>query len=122
MVTLPQWSLPAQDLLLPSDAVLTARVSLHVSLCKLQLFYNVFLDVVFYPAYYIIFGLKIILVLACLVADDTVLRPLKSVVQKYISPRITFFAKLIGYLLYYSSSILYISPMQAAVLMLSWDS
>ena len=81
MVTLPQWSLPAQDLLLPSDAVLTARVSLHVSLCKLQLFYNVFFST---PAYYIIFGLKTILVLACLVADDTVLRPLKSVVQKYI--------------------------------------
>ena len=36
MGTLPQWSLPAQDLLLPSSAVLMARVSLHVSLCKLH--------------------------------------------------------------------------------------
>ena len=36
MGTLLQWSLPAQALPLPSSAVLMARVSLHVSLCKLH--------------------------------------------------------------------------------------
>ena len=36
MEILLQWSFPAQDLLLPFGAVLMARVSLHVSLCKLH--------------------------------------------------------------------------------------
>ena len=36
MATLPQWSLLAQDLLPPSGAVLMTRLSLHVSLCKLN--------------------------------------------------------------------------------------
>ena len=37
METLLQWSLPAQALPLPSSAVLTGRVSLHVSLCVCEL-------------------------------------------------------------------------------------